>query len=822
MKFLKIFLTVLILIFISSSISETITNQKQYTIHFIGNAHIDMAWKWRWNETIEICKNTFSDQIKLMEKYKDFIFAQSQAQAYLAMEENAPEVFNKIKKYVNSGNWDIVGGMWVEPDLNILSGESLVRQLLYGKLYLQEKFGVDVKVGWNPDSFGHSAMLPQILKKSGIDYYVFCRGGKGENIFWWESKDGSKILAYIPPGWYNDSTILAISAFNKKEIFKLSNSYEEKYKIKDVMKLYGIGDHGGGATDLDINFIGIFNLKKNYPVAVMNKPENYFKKILEQNKDYPTYRGELNPVFEGCYTSGGNIKTKNRLAENKLLTAEFLSSIAHLLGLNYPQEKLLYAYRFLLFNHFHDVICGTSIKEVFEDTYDNYDKLFKIADEAITNSLRFITDKINTEGEGTPVVVFNPLSFERDDIVKVILNCDENIKVIDEEGEIKISQITNIFSENGKRKLEVIFSADNLPPLGYRVYHLIPLDKKDREKVNELIIKKNFMENKYFKIEIDKYGNIKSIFDKINKQEVVKKGDIANQLIAFEDEDNAWGIRYTGKSEKINSCKKIFVKEKGLVRGKISIQRNFRNSVINQDIIIYNNIPRIDFITNIKWAENNILLKALFPLSIESKTYEAEIPYGTITRETSGEEMPILNWVDLSDGRYGVSIINNGKYGCSVKDNTIGLTLLRSPKDPNKFADIGEHNFTYSIYFHKGDYREGKVIREGIRLNQPTIAFVSDAHKGSLPAKFSFVQIEPDNLIVSVFKKAEKSDEFILRFYETEGKETPAVLQFLGNIENAEETDLLERPQKSIENSANKIMLTTSPYEIKTVKVRMK
>ncbi|MDI6827564.1 MAG: hypothetical protein QME62_03660, partial [Armatimonadota bacterium] len=393
-----------------SAIDET--NIKEYSVHLVGHAHIDMNWLWLWPETVEVCKNTFSTMLELMEEYPQFRFSQSQASAYLPIEEQFPDLFKKIRERVKSGQWEITGGTWTEGDLNMASGEAIVRQILYAKRYFLEKFGVEPKICWEPDTFGHAWTIPQILAKSGIKYYYFMRCGKNEPVFWWESPDGSRVLAFNR-GSYNGP----INESIKDAVIDLA----KRYDVKDAMFVYGVGDHGGGPTREDIEKALELGKRKDFPNVKFDTAVGFFDTILAQKKDFPVIRDELNFVFRGCYTSHSDIKKMNRTLENLLPTAELFSAMASPFGFKYPDTDFVIAWRNTCFNQFHDILDGTAIHGSYEYSKQLFDEAHAIGDKALKGALKTLSAEVNTLGAGIPLIVFNPLSWQRTDSVSLPL-----------------------------------------------------------------------------------------------------------------------------------------------------------------------------------------------------------------------------------------------------------------------------------------------------------------------------------------------------------------------------------------------------------------
>lgn len=765
-----------------------------YTIHMVGNAHIDPVWLWRWTEGRDEVLKTYKQAVEFMKEFPDFVFTAGQAATYKWVEESDPQLFEEIKHYVQEGRWNIVNGWWVQPDCNIPSGESFVRHGLYGKMYFKEKFGIDVKVGYNVDSFGHNGGLPQILKKSGLDFYVFMRPDPNEKklesrLFWWEGQDGSRVLtarlahAYCGPG-DRDSLLK-----------KIDDLYLQKFNdINDDLCFYGVGDHGGGPTREEMRAIKEFS--KPGIKLVFSTPDTFFSLVLKQKQDFTMLKDDLQHHARGCYTVVSWIKKANRRAENLLLSAEKFNSIVYLLGLSpYPGDKILASWHRVLFNQFHDVMGGSSIPEAYDDCRQDYNEVFRIGNEALDSALKVISSKINTSGAGQPIVLFNPVARKRKEIVDLKLEGD-GFSILDSKGKRVPSQE----HKTGDSKTRVTFGAD-VPSLGYAVYRAMPQAKK-RKWHSSLKISRSSIENGSYFLQIDKRtGNVFHLYDKINKVSLLSPEREGNEMLVLEDMSDTW-------SHGVNSYEKVIGKfliqgepeiiESGPVRVTLRVKSVFSNSTIEQKISMYDEIPRIDFNVRLNWQEKHRMLKVSFPLTVESNKTTYEVPYGTIMRENTGGEEPGQSWIDLSGiikrrGKkinYGVSLINDCKYGYSIHGSEIRMSLVRSPiyawHDPRviepgveyKYTDQGEHNFRYSLITHNGDWRKAGIPQFAYGFNNPLTVRTEDVHTGEYPKELSFLKLEPSDLIVTVLKKAEKSEEIILRFYNTDGKGGTARINF--------------------------------------------
>jgi len=803
--------------------------------HLVGHAHIDLSWLWRWEETVaDIATFTFKGTLAQMDKLPGLTFAQSQAAIYEAMEKDYPDLFQRIARKVKEGTWVPVGGMWVEPDLNMPDGESLARQLLYGKRYFLDKFGVDVKVGWNPDSFGHNGQLPQILKRAGIDSYVFGRCAPAPDpthLFWWEGMDGSRVLGYVPPGWYNVDL--------RDGVRKILQDARKNTDIRDFMLLYGAGDHGGGPRNADIVAIKKYRNDPNEPRLEFDVPEAYFKRIIEKAADFPVVKRELNFTFPACYTTQAETKKNNRQLESLLLAAENFSAVAVTSGYRdyYPERDLDEAWKIVLRNQFHDILDGSSIGPVYDEVAEFYDQARKRGERALDFSLETISNTIDTRGEGFPVVVYNPLFWARTEpaFAEVTVPPDAKtarvwagaVRMTDGEGKDVAVQVLEKRIADGTTVFRIVFIAENVPSLGYKLYRIIPSEKVwDGPEVVRARARE--IENEFLRVRLDpKTGWVESLYDKTAKREVL--AGAGNVLEAITDEPESMSAWELGLNDTVGRAGEggaaFELVERGPVRVVLRVKSRFRDSTFEQDLTLYRGVPRLDCRLRLDWQERNIMIKAAFPLDLKTPAARFEIPYGSIARPADGTEVPALRWVDVSEesGEYGVSLLNDSKYGFDVKGNVMRLSVIHGATAPDPEADRGKHELLYSLLPHRGDWKAAETTRRGMEINSPLIARVPLIHGGSLPKVHSFVRVGPGNVILSALKKemgyAERG--LVLRLYEIHGVKTEAKLEFPWSV-SAEETDLIERPSGKSLGSGTVISVPMGPNEIKTIRITRK
>lgn len=818
---------------------------KKFTLFFDSNAHIDAAWLWREKETIQVCRNTFTSVFNMMDAKPDFTYTQSAAQYYKWMEDLYPDVFTGIKNKIKAERWEPIGGMWIEPDCNLIDGPSWSRQLLYAKRYFKEKFGVDINIGWNPDSFGYNWNMPMFYQNAGIDAFVTQKIGWNETnvfpyrVFWWESPDGSKILSYFPFDYVNTIT----QAF---QLVDWLRQFEANTGFTNMLVLFGVGDHGGGPSIDMIDRIEHLKSLDIYPEVVYGTTEKYMDWLKSQDlAGVPVWDDELYLEYhQGTYTTQANMKKYNRLSEITLTNAEKFSSLSHLLYKGkYRDTDLEDAWQGVMLNQFHDLLPGSGIREIYIDAMKTYKRSLDVGNFVINEALKNISQNINTSfaKNGKPVVVFNPLSWERKDVVQLELTEGDlsNYAVYNNKGIEVSSQLINVDLNKNK----ILFIADGVPSYGYKVYYLKA--KNNSSSSGSSLPSGNTIENEYFKVTVDPdSGWIKSIYDKKNGREILA-GE-GNRLQLLEDKPtawDAWNIGWTGVEFPMK-FKKIELKESGPVRTVLSVYHDFLkpgvvkdfptpdfpSSFFRQDIILYNGIDRIDFLTDVDWWEDKTMLKVEFPLAVKDTDATYEIPYGTIQRSTQRNnswnkaryEVSAIRWADVSNNGYGVSLINNSKYGYDVKGNIMRLSLLRSPKWPDPTADRGEHQIEYSLYPHSGDWKEANTVNEGYNFNYSLVPFLTDVHKGSLPAEYYFVKISAPNLVLTTFKKAEVENAYIFQWYESEGKDTKAVVEFPRVPVKVVKSNIMEEDGESLKFNGKKLELNTPQNSVVTLKVYFK
>ncbi|WP_028611362.1 alpha-mannosidase [Paenibacillus harenae] len=758
---------------------------KNKKLHMIGNAHLDPVWLWQWQEGFQETKATFRSALDRMKESDDFRFTSSSAANYEWVENNDAGMFEEIKQRIKEGRWQIVGGWWIQPDCNIPGGESFVRQGLYGQRYFKEKFGVTAKVGYNVDSFGHHGMLPQILKKSGMDYYIMMRPMPNEKglpgrLFHWESDDGSRVLAF--------RILFEYCTWGKelnKHVIRCASELKEPFD--ELMCFYGVGNHGGGPTKENIESIRAMNADPAFPALEFSTPNRFFEEMESRNLPFPVVHDDLQHHASGCYAVHSGVKKWNREAENKLIAAEKMSVIANwVTGQNYPKDYKQ-AWKNVLFNQFHDILAGTSIEPAYEDARNMHGEAMSIADRGLNYAVQSLSWRINIEREEgmKPIVAFNPHSWRSSVNVELeIGGLKETAVLVDDTGKQVPYQAVQPLATAGGR-FRISFIAD-LPPMGYRVYKLLPESQKPRDGVQPLKANDYAMENDRFRLEFDpQTGYISSLFDKKAQNEVFK-GDAARPVVIV-DHSDTWSHNVFHFNRVIGAFKAVSVKrvEHGPVKSVIRVTSEYGSSSMVQDFSMYRELDQIDVKVTVDWREQFKMLKLVFPVNLIFTRQSYEIPFGYIEREHNGEEEPGQSWIDYSgvtrDGGalYGLSLMNDAKYSYSIHNKELAMTVLRSPiyahhdpvvPDPHghySFIDQGIQHFNYSLLPHEGNWEQAGTVKRAAELNQGPVTIIESYHEGDLPQRDSFLSVEQDNIIVSALKQAEDNEDMIIRCYET-------------------------------------------------------
>ena len=816
--------------------------EKSPIIYCVGHTHIDCAWLWTLRVTEDKAVRSFSTVLELMKEYPEYVFMSSQPQLYKYVKKNAPDVYEQIKERVKEGRWEPDGGMFVEADCNIASGEALVRQFVHGQKFFKEEFGVDNEILWLPDVFGYSAALPQILQKCGIPYFMTTKISWNEfnkmpyDTFEWEGIDGTRVLThFVPTRDYNKA---AVEGGTETEHFTTYNGYinptqmkgawarySQKYLNEEVLCSFGFGDGGGGPTkDMLENQRRLAKGLPGMPRTKMSTAKEFFHvldKHVTDKKYLPTWVGELYLEYHrGTYTSMARNKKFNRKAEFAYQNEEMYAMMdAQTAGGVYPEKELHEGWEVILRNQFHDILPGSSIKEVYDDSKAEYEGIFA-ENKALTDAtLAHIAAGVKAPKHS--LVVYNPNSAAAYDLVTFTV--PEGMggpAVYDGETKLAVQK-----TADGA----YVFFAAGVPGKGYKTY-IVKEEAADTTPTME--VSTEVMENEFFKVEYNEKGQFAKIYDKKADRDVLKPGKAGNVIVSYEDRPHnydAWDVNnyYTEKSWDIDQVSAMEVVENGPVRACVKVERKYLDSTITQFIYLYHDIPRIDIKNVIDWKEHQIFVKDYFPIDVHTNEATFDIQYGNVKRDTHDNtswdfakfEVCHHKWMDVSEDGYGVSMLNDCKYGVGVRNGVIGMSMLKSAIHPNPEADKELHEFTYSVYPHQGGWREAGTVKQAYQINNPLTYSWKENEEGTLAPEYSLVSSDQDNAVVEVVKKAEDSDAVIVRLYECYNRRTPVTLIFGKELTSVVECNMMEEGADPVEFTGNQATFEMKPYEIKTLKV---
>jgi alpha-mannosidase len=837
------------------------------TIVATGHAHLDVGWLWPVWRTRQKVAHTVATALHLMERYPDYRFSMSQPQVYHFLKHDAPDLYERMKARIAEGRFEPVGMMWLETDCNIPSGESLVRQLAHGARFFAEEFpeqygpGSDPNfVVWLPDVFGYSAALPQLMRGCGIASFMTTKISWNQfnrmpnDTFRWRGIDGSEVLTHFVTAsdkplkhWAEAQFYTYNGMMTGTEAFGTWQHYRQKAISDEVLYIFGYGDGGGGPTEEMLEAASALDQLPGYPNIKLGRIDEFFAKLYERawnDPRLPTWAGELYLEYHrGTYTSQSRTKQANRAAELMLREAEWLNAWAVARGAENQQAQIDAAWQLLLLQQFHDILPGSSIPQVYIDSNAHFAEIQQIgctlreaaANEILTKdqgrTTNPSTDERSVVDGLSSLVVWNSLPWERHECAEIALSADgaappERAQIVEEADGTRVALVEA-----------------TLPAYSYTTLN-ISADKPDVSTTasSKLIAQKSKLENSELRLELNEHGEIASLYDLRHNRETIAPNTTANQLVIYEDRPlfwDAWDIDifYEEKPYPVHEIVDWRVTEEGPLRSAITITRRVGQSTITQRIQMWRDSRRIDFVTEVDWKERQTLLRALFPLNLNANRATCEIQFGAVERPTHRNtswdwarfEVCAHRWVDLSEGGYGVALLNNGKYGHSLNHNTIGLSLLKGAIAPAPDADMGRHHFTYSLLPHAGDWREAEMTRRAYELNAPLFVTKDERRKtndseaasslGLRPS--SFVNTSTNHIVVETVKVAHDGDGLIVRLYEAHNQRGQATLEFGQPISSAVEVDLLEREVGAVEISGNQARFQVRPFEVKTLRVRL-
>ena len=799
----------------------TNSRNSEAIISCVGHTHIDVAWLWTLAVTEDKSVRSFSTVLELMKRYPEYRFMSSQPQLYQYVKKNALEIYDAIKERIAEGRWEAEGAMFVEADCNLSSGESLVRQILYGKQFFRKEFGVDNQILWLPDVFGYSAALPQIMKKSGLRYFATTKlSWNGINkmpydSFYWKGIDGTKILThfistrdYIRPGTdtTNINTIYTTYTgdLNPKQMKGGWQRYQQKNLNKDILCTYGYGDGGGGPTKemLESQRRLAFGIP-GCPRTKITSALEYLKQLeadLSQKKT-PIWSGELYLEYHrGTYTSMARNKKWNRKGEFALTNLETEALLAQQFGLEVYPDLQEY-WEILMRNQFHDILPGSSIREVYEDSMKEYGKLFNYTDDAQKKYMALVAQQVGK------TIVFNP----NGQTMSGFVTLEENPG---------LSQVQKLADGT------YLAWAENIPSKGYAVLEdSVPSQASVRISTKEV-------ETPFARIHFNDQGHIDSWFDKVAQRQILQKGQLGNVLMTYEDKpfqyDN-WELQdyYREKFWPVEDLQDAQVIENGPFRYALKLHWQYQDSIITEILYFYPHTPRVDVHFHADWKEDQLLLKMLFPVELNTTEATFEIQYGNVKRSTAVNtswdqarfEVCHHKWMDVSEGGYGVSFLNDCKYGISVDENVVGLSLLKCGLYPNPQADREIHNAIYSIYPHTGSWQEAGTVREAYLLNNPLQVYSAAGEPGVMPQKLSLAEHDHRNIMIESVKKAEDNEDTIIRLYEFENRKTEVHLQLHKKAAKIWLCSLMEEKETLLAENSREFSVTAEPFGILTLRV---
>lgn len=775
------------------------------TLHLVGNSHIDAAWLWPWSETEEVIRSTWRTSLKLAEMFPGYVFTGSSAAFYDYLDREIPSLADSVRRAARAGQWATVGGMWVEPDLNSPSGESLARQGLYGQRYFQQRFGTRSRVSWIPDSFGFPWTLPQIFRQLGFDAFVTQKIRWNDstelpyNAFFWEGRDGTRIFSYNPYGYTHDLDVAMLVRERLEDRQRTGGNHQ--------VVLYGVGDHGGGPTIEMLQRAEDLRRVPTFPAMRYAHPDSALDAVRTGLGDaaFPTWRDELYLEYHrGTYTTQARQKWALARSEAMLRTAEALLSFD---TAAYPRQRIEGVWRRVLFNQFHDILPGSSIHQVYLDASAQYDTAWAVLDTLTGRGLAGLRARMDTRsprGRGTvPVVVFNPLTWARSAFVRVARDGGDS----------------------------VLLAARDVPSLGAKVFW-VPLTGTPPlgSALPAPAAGPNWIENWYLRVEVDtSTGSITRIYDKRTRREALAPSARGNVFEVFGDLPrtwDAWDIGYTGERWDVTETSAV-TRGADDAEARFAFTRRWGTSTVAQTLVLGRETPFLEVQNEADWHEDHRLLKVGFTLGVRADSATYAIPYGTIGRsgtprtqaERAKYEVPGQRWADVSDSTFGVSIVTDSKFGWDYHGNVLRLSLLRAPTWPDSVADRGHHTFRYAIYPHAGDWRAAGTVRRAAEFVTPLVSAAEPEHQGGLGRTVSFASVDVPGVELTSVKRAEDSEALVLRFVEWDGRPATATVTLREPIRSARRANLLEDPGEVIPVTGRTFRIALRPYEIATILV---
>jgi len=789
------------------------------TIDILAHSHLDIVYLWPIKETLRKNGRTTSNALSLLREYPNYVYSASQTYLYEELEEQYPTLFDEVKAMIAAGRWETVGALYVEPDGNLVGPESWVRQILFGKRYLRESLSSDSRVCWLPDVFGLMHTLPQILKKSGIDYFLTAKLNIWNDTtvfpydsFRWRGPDGSEVIAHFPPTHFAQD-------FTYENLDRHWQDYTEKHETGENLFIYGWGDGGGGPTRKMVEFSKRSQSMPGLPDVIESTAESFFDRLAKKSDALPVWDDELYMEgHRGTYTSRAKLKKYNRTAEFLYRDVEILGSLASVFGGPSIQSRLNEGWKLLLLNQFHDTLPGTHVPAADADIEQEYKQVFEIGYGIRDELLEFVASRLE---QPASLIVVNTLG-DRKAIACADISDDVRGLQFDSKERKTVQR------DNGKLYFEV-----ELPSMGWIA--LSATDDAEAPSESTAVFDDNEIDTPLYRLKFDEAGRISRLYDKRNDRDVLNGP--GNEFQAFEDDSGkkfgAWDVAYHLEEYRypVRQTRPWKMVANGPLFARFVSEWQVQDSTIEQEMLLYRNDPRIDFKTRVDWQNEKKLLKVAFPLNIRSRAVAYDLPFGHLERpahrntgtDQAKFEVSAHKWADMSEGDYGVALLNDCKYGYDARGNVLRLSLVRSPVHPFPASDIGEHTFSYALLPHSGDWRQANIDKEGYAFNcPPIVSRIQPEHiAGELPPRFSFMQLDSNTAITEVIKQAENGDGLIVRAFDSHGTHNEVTFSFAQRLASVEETDLLEEQPQSI-SGGDGVSLRFTPYEIKTLRIRPK
>ena len=840
----------------------------KFTVHYVSHTHYDAEVFLTRDETFEIGYSVALGALAAMRADPNFKFVLDQT-CYIAPFLKAhPEERPFVEEMIRVGRLEITCGMYAMPDVNIPSGESFIRQVIAGKTWCEEELGVEVRCGWLLDTFGQHPQIPQLMVKCGFDHNAFQRLGdfNGPTEYWWQGLDGTQLFCHWQRSTY---CVLYPAPGNLHELKKFADLRLALLK-EHAATPHLLAVSGADLSHTQPHISQIFaEYNRTYDDVEfrISTPKEYFDQV-KGSAEFPTFEGDLNPVFQGCYSARIAVKQWNRKVETALVNAELADALAVLLGGQSQAAQLAQTWEGELFNQFHDIICGSHVDKVYHNTIDRYKAANGWTNQCLESSLDHLVSQIDTSGEGIPLVVFNPLSWERDDVVEYRIGFSEQdvfeVEVRDSAGNVMASDLVACerYETGGIKRATLLSIARQVPALGYDVYRVFPaaaLPGASALCTNQTTfitadVHVDVLENEFFRLEIDSWnGAIRSLYDKRNGFEVIDPNrPFGNSVVRELDNGNFWEYNGHCKGDALYPMNRLHpLPAEGDSRAAFShhyggdgrVRRGFAHLEYNVNfafgkgffatrIRLYAGLPRIDIRTTLINEDERVRYRIAVPTSLPQGTITQEIPFGAIERPAG--EFPVQNWMDYGDGEKGVSLLNRGLPGNNVEGGVMLLSLLKATALKEGYGEGGgwdnktkttdgyelgvPHHFDYALVPHQGDWREAKVSRHGMEFNRPLLGLKTTKHPGRLPQRFSLIEVSGESLAVSAVRDTPQGT--VVRVYETEGQaQAGAQLRFAWPLEEAAETNLIEKEARPMDCAGNTLTFDIGSFEIKTFRV---